>query len=63
MMVTETARDIRDRIGEAVRRYVYGLVRPLWHDLPEEHREAWRREGDVLVRILGSVGIEPRIAP
>lgn len=52
---------MRDRLGEASRRYLHGLVRPLWHDLPDERREPWRREGDVLANILRSVGVETRI--
>ena len=37
-----TGRDVTDRLGEALRRYRHGLVRPLWADLPEEEREGWR---------------------
>lgn len=60
-MTAPDQRDMRDRLGEAARRYAHGLVRPLWHDLAEERREEWRRQGDVLANILRSVGVETRI--
>jgi hypothetical protein len=35
-------RSIDDRLGEALRRIRYGLMRPLWADMTESEREYWR---------------------
>jgi hypothetical protein len=41
--VTRTKDDI---LGEALRRCKYGLMQPLWADIPEDQRKAaWRAEG------------------
>lgn len=51
-------RDIDDRLGEALRRWRHGLVRPLWADLPEADKEGWRKEAALLrVTILKDVGL------
>lgn len=57
------ARDLTDRLGEALRRYRYGLIRPLWADLKEETREWWRGEASFFVLRLADVGLKVEIAP
>lgn len=34
-----------DLLGEAAYRTFRGAVRPLWHDMPENERAAWRQVG------------------
>jgi hypothetical protein len=53
---------LRDRVGEALRRLFYGLIRPLWRDLPEERRNTWRRTADVVMRLLRSFGVRIELA-
>jgi hypothetical protein len=36
-------RSIDDRLGEALRRLRYGLIRQLWAEMEDIHREYWRR--------------------
>jgi hypothetical protein len=50
-------RDLRDRLGEALRRHRHGLIRPLWADMNEPDREAYRRAADMFVRTANGVGI------
>ena len=41
--VKHTPDPIDDRMGEALRRYRNGEMRPLWVDMPEGHKkQAWR---------------------
>ena len=37
-----TERSIEDRMGEALRVYRQGAIRPLWADAPEKLKEQWR---------------------
>jgi hypothetical protein len=52
-------RSIDDRFGEALRRYHFGLVRPLWADMPADEKATWAgrakrlREG-----LFAEVGLE-----
>ena len=39
-------REPRDVLGEALRRWRYGLIRPLWADMPESRREIYRIDAD-----------------
>lgn len=48
---------LRDRLGEIMRRDAYGLVRPLWADLPEPLRERWRERADRLIERCRARGI------
>jgi hypothetical protein len=38
-------RTIADLAGEAMRRTFLGAIRPLWHDLDETDKAAWRHIG------------------
>lgn len=49
--------DLRDRVAEAVRRMLYGLIRPLWHDMKDIDRERWRERADALLRLFRSFGL------
>lgn len=42
-------RDLRDRLGEALRRAKFGMIRPLWHDLHEHMKEQYREHADQLL--------------
>ena len=53
-----TPRDLRDRLGEALRRARHGLMRPLWADMTVEQCEPWRAHADLLVEIARDVGVE-----
>ncbi len=58
--MTAAPRDIRDVLGECVRREALGLIRPLWHDYTsfnDEACEAYRRRGDMLLRLLKEYGL------
>jgi hypothetical protein len=50
-------RDVLDRLGEALRRYRHGLMRPLWADMTEADREGWRNLAATFVMDLKNVGI------
>lgn len=45
---------LRDRLGESIRRLVHGLIRPLWQDCTEDHKEHWRLKADQLMRLFAS---------
>lgn len=52
------SRDLADYMGEAMRRYRCGLVRPLWADMPEgEEKERWRGQGREFARSIEHVGL------
>ncbi|CAM5657029.1 hypothetical protein MAUB1S_11430 [Mycolicibacterium aubagnense] len=58
--MTALPRDIRDVLGECIRREALGLIRPLWHDYTsfnDEACEAYRRRGDMLLRLLRGYGL------
>jgi len=55
--LTATVRTLRDRLGETLRRYRHGLLRPLWADMTEPARESYRDLADQFVRIAASVGL------
>ncbi len=46
-------RDIRDLLGEALRRGMYGLMRLLWADAPADAREIWMKRADRVIVVLG----------
>ena len=57
-------RDIDDRLGEALHRIRYGLIRPLWRDMTEESREGWRNIAQsVRMTTFKDVGLRIEIAP
>lgn len=51
-------RPMRDRMGEVLRRYAHGLIRPLWRDMREEERESWRRSADLFMAALAVLHIK-----
>lgn len=58
--MTAAPRDIRDVLGECIRREALGLIRPLWTEYTsfnDEACEAHRRRGDMLVRLLKEYGL------
>ncbi len=63
-------RPLRDAIAEAMRRERLGLIRPLWTDADDVLKEPWRLRADVVIRILGEIGVifasgasEPKTSP
>lgn len=51
-------RDIDDRLGEALRRWRHGLIRPLWRDMTDADKEGWRNAAaSWRVSILADVGL------
>lgn len=51
-------RDVDDRLGEALRRWRHGLIRPLWRDMTEADKEGWRNAAaSWRVSILADVGL------
>jgi hypothetical protein len=55
-------RDLHDRLGEALRRWHFGQMRPLWTDTPEPYRAVWRAEAARLHNILRLLGVKMEIA-
>lgn len=58
--MTAAPRDIRDVLGECLRRERLGLIRPLWHEYAsfnDEACETYRRRADFIVRLLKSYGL------
>lgn len=51
-------RPVRDRLGEALRRRRFGLVRPLWADQSADGRELWCGEADDFLRLASECGLE-----
>jgi hypothetical protein len=51
-------RVLRDRLAEALRRLVHGLIRPLWTDMREEDREPWRIKAAALMKLFASFDLE-----
>lgn len=55
-------RSIDDRLGEAVRRYQCGLLRPLWADMDEGAKDSWRTAARMFRRTtLRDVGLKLEI--
>lgn len=50
-------RDLRDRLAEALLRWRYGLVRPLWADRIPVERLPWLHEVDVFLRMAAECGV------
>jgi hypothetical protein len=48
---------IRDRAGEAMRRFFKGLARPLWRELHEHDREHYRQCADHFIGLLNGFGV------
>lgn len=53
----EREKVIRDRVGESLRRFRFGLIRPLWRDMQDADREGWMNAGDVLMRLFASFAL------
>jgi hypothetical protein len=51
-------RPVRDRVGEALRRWTVGALRPLWADAAESKREEWRGFADQFIRIAANCGVK-----
>jgi hypothetical protein len=51
-------RSVRDHVAEALRRRVYGLVRPLWAELPDENKATWLEAADGFIALMASVGLK-----
>ncbi len=49
--------DVLDRLGEALRRYRHGLMRPLWADMTEADKDGWRNLAATFVMDLKKVSI------
>lgn len=50
-------REPRDVLGEALRREHFGLLRPLWADLPDEGiKENWCKRADFIIARLTEAG-------
>ena len=56
------ARDVRDRLGEALRRASRGLMRPLWADMSEAEKDIWRDAADRVERVCLDVGLKLEIS-
>ena len=54
-------RTLDDRVGEALRRLMFGLMRPLWADATEELRLRWRGRAANLLRTFATVGVKADI--
>lgn len=55
-------RDRDDAMGEACRRHVHGLIRPLWSDMTDDQRSGWIVAGQKQRRIMESCGLAITIA-
>jgi hypothetical protein len=53
-------RDMHDRLGEALRRWFHGLIRPLWRDMSPEQKQLWRDRAAAFEHLAHDVGIELR---
>lgn len=53
-----TERSIPDRLGEALRVHRYGLIRPLWPDLDDANKEAWRAVAGRFIGIMRRRGLK-----
>jgi hypothetical protein len=56
-------RDVRDRLGEALRRHLHGLMRPLWSDMNDVDRELWHVTAESFVEIAESCGPKIEVGP
>ena len=56
-------REVRDLVGEALRRERFGLIRPLWADADDELRNRWRQRADDFLRVLESLCAKIEVAP
>jgi hypothetical protein len=51
-------RTIRDHLGEILRRWRFGEMRPLWPDMDDGRREEWRHQADHLMRLAEGAGLD-----
>lgn len=56
-------RSIEDAAGEAMRRERHGQVRPLWAELSDDLKAPWIKRAEVLLSIMGSIGLETDWSP
>lgn len=49
---------VRDQLAEAMRRRAYGLIRPLWAELPDEKKTGWLEAADGFIALLASMGLK-----
>lgn len=55
--MTDHPRTPADIMGELLRRWRHGLVRPLWEDLSEERKAPWIREGETFIAKAKEAGL------
>lgn len=56
--MSDAPRDVRDRLGEAVRLFLRPGHPTQWTDLHEDMRAHWRADGDRLIALAASCGLK-----